>query len=204
MAGNAALHRRRGHIFIGKDVAGTAQARADDPDHVGGLHAAAGETPCECREVVGCKGGFEFGERAQRQAQDAPFTVDQRLDLAAMTVRPSVTQTLRHHSTPNVRRPADSSAISNCTSPSWRPEYSSATIWNGPAMVPKSGMTICQPGMVPAKNAPRTSASLAASLKMPDAVSAALCTPAPASNSRQRPALSPSVMSTAWALKASR
>ena len=82
----------------------------------------------ECGEIIGLKGGFEFGQRPERQAKNAPFAVDQRFDLAAMAVRPPVTQTLSHHNAPKLRRPADSSAISNCTSPSWRPEYSSATI----------------------------------------------------------------------------
>jgi len=91
MACNATLGGRHRHVLIGKRVAGATQARTDDPDHVGGLHAPGREAFSECGEIIGLKGGFEFGQRPERQAKNAPFAVDQRLDLAAMAVRPPIT-----------------------------------------------------------------------------------------------------------------
>src|SRR5262245_7151155 len=92
--------------------------------------------------------------------------------------------------------PADSSAISNVTSPSWLPEYSSEVIWNGPSTMPKLGMMNRQSTIDPEKYRVLMSASDWASLKMPAPLIAARCTPAPASSSRQRPAESASVTST--------
>jgi hypothetical protein len=80
---------------------------------------------------------------------------------------------------------------------------SSEEIWNGPSTVPKSGITTWQFFTVPSKKVWRTSASEAASLKMPAPETLARRTPAPAKSSRQRPADSAWVTSTVCALKAS-
>ena len=74
-------------------------------------------------------------------------------------------------------------------------------IWNGPSITPKSGMITWNAGISPAKKIARARSSVAASRKTPDPLIAALRTPAPASSSRHRPALSSVVTSTVSALK---
>src|SRR5690606_13487525 len=117
-----------------------------------------------------------------RQAQNLLLPVDHCGDLASSFVR-------RHHALAKLIAPADSSAISNVTSPSCAPEYSSAisnvtspscapeyssaVTWNRPSTVPKPGITTCQSAILQLKKADRISASEAASLKMPEPLSEA-------------------------------
>ena len=93
-----------------------------------------------------------------------------------------------HQAAPKASAPADSSATSKVTSPSCWPAYSSAVTWNGPPTVPKSGTITCHATIEPSKKIRRTSASLAASLKMPEPETEARWTPLPPRSSRQRPA----------------
>jgi len=88
--------------------------------------------------------------------------------------------------------------------PSCSPENSRAVSWNGPSSVPKSGKITCHDAMSVSKNKARMAASALASVNKPAPLSDAERIPAPASNSRQRPALSRVVMSTVWALRAIR
>src|SRR6185312_15082177 len=148
-------------------------------------------------QIVGGIGRSQFRQGTQRQAQLSLPAVEFGRDFAAPAVR-------AHGATAKVIAPADSSAISNVASPSCAPVYSRDVIWNGPATVPKSGTRSCQSEISPAKKRERMSASDCASLKMPEPLTAARWTPAPASNSRQRPAESASVMSTVSLLKAIR
>ncbi len=61
-------------------------------------------------EISHAKRGFQLGQRTQRQAEDAPFAIDDRLHLAAPPVRPAKRLWFAarcHHKPPNVRTPAD-------------------------------------------------------------------------------------------------
>src|SRR5690606_12230594 len=148
-------------------------------------------------EIVGAECRLQFRQRAERQAKAALLTVQDSGRLAAPSVG-------RHGAAAKLTGPADSSAISNVTSPSWAPVYSGDVIWNGPPTVPRPGTVNCHAAISPPKNLPRIAVSDWASLKMPEPLIAARWTPLPASSSRQRPADSASVMSTAALLNASR
>src|SRR5690606_27768787 len=110
-------------------------------------------------QVVGAVGRLQLGQGAQRQAQPVLAPVQNGGDLAAVPVDQHLTVPPRHASAVKTTAPADSSAISNVTSPSWLPEYSSEVIWNGPRIVPKLGTTSCQSTIEPAKKRARIAAS---------------------------------------------
>ena len=167
-------------------------------DHVQRRQPPAREALDQRAEIVGSVGRFQFRQRAERQAEPVLLSVEFGGDLAAAPVG-------RHGATVKLMGPADSSAISKVTSPSWLPVYSSAVIWNGPSTVPKLGTGELPVDDLAGKEALIVIvASDCASLKMPDPLIAARCTPLPASSSRQRPAESASVMSTVSLLKAMR
>src|SRR5690606_5914154 len=171
------------------------QPRADDRGEVARRNASAREPLAESNEVAGHQPCLELGQCAERQAQHPLLAPDQRTDLAALNIG--------HQSTVKLSSPALSSAMSNVTAAAWSAENSSAVIWNGPSTVPKSGRISCQSRIVPAKNSSRILASDAWSLKIPEPETDARLMPPPLSNSRQRPALSASVVSIAAALNAS-
>src|SRR5690606_10710042 len=142
-------------------------------------------------------GGFKLGQCSQGEAKLANAPVQFGDDFATPPV-------CIHQATPKLTGPAESRAISNVTSPSCAPAYSSDVIWKSPEMMPKSGIAICQLAISPAKNFARIRASDCESLKMPLPLTAARCTPLPASSSRHLPAESASVISTVSLLKAMR
>src|SRR5262249_3422598 len=143
-AGNSALDTDGRHLLIRQQIAAAAKPGGDDADHVGSLEPARGKARCEPAEIVDGKGGLQFRQRAERQAENAPFTIDLGLDLAATAIGADAGAGHPHHSAPKLMAPADSSAISKVTSPLCAPAYSSAVTWNAPVTLPKSGMTICQ------------------------------------------------------------
>jgi hypothetical protein len=111
------------------------------------------ETLRQLKEIVDAKGAFELGQRAEREAQEPGLAIEISGDLAAMTV--GMNASSPPHVAAKASAPADSRAISKVISPSCRPAYSSATIWNGPVTVPKSGIATCQSRISLAKNTPR-------------------------------------------------
>src|SRR5690606_19677027 len=182
---------------VGDRIARPAQARTQDPDEIARGKPAAREALDQLAEIVHGKGRLQLRERAQRQAQPVFAPVKPRGDLAAAPVG-------RHGATAKVTGPADSSATSKVTSPSWLPVYTSAGTWKLPSTELKSGMANRHVAIWRAKKRARIAASDCASLRMPDPLMEARCTPLPARSSRQRPAESASVTSTVSLLKASR
>src|SRR5690606_30412804 len=196
IAGRTVLAVHRRDLLVVHLGACAAQAGRDDANHVGRRQLAGREARNQSTEIFDGKGRLQFGQRAQRQSQLHLAPVEDCRDLASSCVR-------GHQAAVKEMAPADSRASSNVTSPSWLPAYSSALIWNGPSTTPKSGMASCQSTIAPSKKVVRISTSDAASLKMPAPVTAARCTPLPASSSRHRPAESASVTSTVSLLNAS-
>src|SRR5690606_34844201 len=134
---------------------------------------------------------LDLGQGAQRQAQRPLRPRQPRDHLAPHAVR--------HHSASKRISPALAKLSAKLASPSCSPAYSNAATRNGPSRTPKSGTISRHVFAACSKKASRIRASDAASRKIPCPDTAADFTPAPASSSRHRPALSLSVASAVLA-----
>ena len=91
-------------------LAGPAQPGADHGGEIARRNAAGFETLGKLSETFGAEGVLEFGERAEGEHEAALDAAERGGDLAAMTVR-------SHQIAVKTSAPADSSDISNVTSP---------------------------------------------------------------------------------------
>src|SRR5690606_39309459 len=171
------LHGR--HFCIRDCRAAGTQAGAKDADHVRGGEALSVE-PCEEFGKTGrAEGRLQLGQRAEGKAEPVLAAIQRGLDFTARGVDAHPASP----ASPNRSSPADSRAISNAISPSCAPEYSSATIWNGPDIAARPGISISQQAIVSPRKRLRMARSEAASLKMPAPAIDARFMPLPANSS---------------------
>src|SRR5690606_13630128 len=110
-AHGAVLALHHAHLRIGQLIAAAPQPRSDDPRHIPGGEPAAGKALDQRIDVLGCENRLEFGQRPKGQAETIVLPVQSRADLATPAID-------RHAAPAKLTDPADSSAISNVTSPS--------------------------------------------------------------------------------------
>ena len=82
----AVIDRHSGDLVVREEVAPSAKAGAEYPDHVRGREPAGGEPGRQGDEILGAEGRFQLGERAERQAEEPRFAVHDGENLAAAAV----------------------------------------------------------------------------------------------------------------------
>src|SRR5690349_22735969 len=80
------LDRQGGDVGIAQIVAAAAQGRAEKLDEVAARQPSCPEAKSESLQIIDPKGLFQFGQRAERQAQRVARAGDVERDLAAPSV----------------------------------------------------------------------------------------------------------------------